>query len=102
MAMPTYQKMRKISMDFIIPENNIAQFVQSIADEHGVVYVRTALDDFAEKITELSGDDVKPDYTEKLIIALKKKGVIDSKQFVKILSAYLDEKIQHSEKSSDT
>lgn len=89
-------------MDLIIPENNIAQFVQSIADAHGVVYVRTALDDFAEKITELSGDDVKPDYTEKLIITLKKKGVIDSRQFVKILGAYLDEKIQQLDNSSDT
>lgn len=89
-------------MDLIIPEKNIAQFVQNLADEHGIVYVRTGLDDLAEKITELSGDDIKPDYTEKLIITLKKKGVIDSRQFVKILGAYLDEKIPQSDKSSDT
>jgi hypothetical protein len=88
--------------DLTIPENNIAQFVDHLAKEHNLVYVRTRLDDLAEKFSELSGDDIKPDLTEKKIIMLKKNGVIDGRQMTRILGRYLDEKKQHSDNSSDT
>jgi hypothetical protein len=80
--------------DLTIPENNIAQFVENLAKEHNLVYVRTPLDDLAEKFTELSGDDIKPDLTEKRIIMLKKNNVIDTRQMMRLISLYFDEKKQ--------
>lgn len=45
----------------------------------------------AEVITHLAGDEVKPDETEELIIALRRANVIDGPTMVTLLGRYFDE-----------
>jgi len=59
---------------------------------HDVVYERAGSSALAQAITRLSGDDGAPDPTERLVIALRRAGVIDGKTMVTLLSRYLNEK----------
>jgi hypothetical protein len=45
----------------------------------------------AQTITRLADDDVKPDETEKLVIALRRANVIDGSQMLILLGRYFDE-----------
>ena len=49
------------------------------------------MSDLAEVITRLSDDEVKPDETEKLVIALRLANVIDGPTMVTLLGRYFDE-----------
>ena len=42
----------------VIPKSGLAAYIQSLAAKHNVVYGRTTTDQFAETITQLSGDEV--------------------------------------------
>jgi hypothetical protein len=53
-----------------IPTTGVNLFVADLARQHGITYVRTNSSALAEVITSLSGDDVMPDGTEDLVIAL--------------------------------
>lgn len=61
-----------------LPIVDVKTYIERLAANHGVVYQRTGIDDLAETITRLSGDEVTLDRTEKLLVALKKSGVINS------------------------
>jgi len=56
-----------------LPTTDVARFVADLAREQGVVAVRTRLDEFAEKVTELSGDEVRLDKTELTLVMLAQK-----------------------------
>lgn len=75
-----------------IPTHHLADYVASLAEEHGVQYVRTSSDVLAEVITRLSDDEVVTDSTENLIVALKKANVVDGRTMVALLGNYLREK----------
>lgn len=78
-----------------IPTSGLADFVRTMARNHGVAYSRSSrsnLDDLADTITGLAGDEVTTDETEDLIVELKRVGVIDSGEMVEMLGRYLDEK----------
>lgn len=45
----------------------------------------------AEVITSLSGDEVKPDEIENLVVALRRANVIDGPTMVTLLGRYFDE-----------
>lgn len=74
-----------------IPSTGLKAFIADLAARHGVSYVETNSSRLAQLFTELSGDDVKPDDTEKLVIALRKADVIDGPLMVALLGAYFDE-----------
>lgn len=74
-----------------IPTTDLSKFIADLAKRHGVVYVRTDMSALAEVITRLSDDEVKPDETEKLVIALRRANVIDGPTMVTLLGRYFDE-----------
>lgn len=69
----------------------LSAYIADLAKRHGIVYVKTGSSDLAEVITEFSGDEVKPDDTEKVVIALRRANVIDGKTMVTLLGRYFDE-----------
>jgi len=66
-------------------------FIGNLAKRHGIAYIRTGSSALAEVITRLADDDVKPDETEKLVIALRRANVIDGSTMVTLLGRYFDE-----------
>lgn len=74
-----------------IPATGLSTFIAELAKRHGVVYVRDGNSALAEVITRLSDDEVKPDETEKLLIALGRAKIIDGPTFVTLLGRYFDE-----------
>ena len=76
----------------VIPSKNLTEYVAKLAQKHGVRYIKTANDALAEVITRLSGDEVIPDKTEDIIVALKRANVIDGPTMISLLGSYLDEK----------
>lgn len=75
-----------------LPVVGVKDFIERFAAARGVVYQRTYLDDLAETITRLSGDDVQLDPTEKLLVTLKRKGHLSGPQIMRLLANYLKEK----------
>ena len=74
-----------------IPMNGLSAYIADLAQRHDIRYVQTGTSVLAEVITRLSGEDVKPDETEKLVIALRRANVIDGKTMVTLLGRYFDE-----------
>ena len=74
-----------------IPMTGLPEFIATLAQRHGVVYKCTGQSALAQVITGLAGDDVKPDATEQLVIAMRKAGVIDGLTMLTLLGRYFDE-----------
>jgi hypothetical protein len=65
--------------------------IRKMAQEHRVVYVRTAHDAFAHHVTRLSDDVVELDEIERLLIALQRSGHLTRTQMVQLQADYLRE-----------
>jgi hypothetical protein len=74
-----------------IPTTGLREFIAALAKRHGVAYVMDGDFALAQVITRLSGDEVVPDETEKLVIALRRAEVIDGPTMVTLLGRYFDE-----------
>ena len=74
-----------------IPMTGLSTFIAELARRHRVMYVRDGNSALAEVITRLSDDEVKPDETEKLVIALGRANIIDESTAVTLLGRYFDE-----------
>lgn len=66
----------------LLPTRDVRDFVVSFARAHGVQHFRTGLDDFADVVTQLAGDEVTLDATGNLLVALRRKDVIDNVKLV--------------------
>ena len=75
----------------IIPASGLKQFIDDLAKQYGVTYVRTPSDELAEVITRLSDDEIVQDGTKDLILALWRAGVINGSDRVRLLGCYLKE-----------
>jgi hypothetical protein len=74
-----------------IPKSGLKSFVARLAIERNVQIETSNHSSLARIITRLSGDDVIPDETERLIIALRNAKVIDDKLMVEMLGNYFNE-----------
>lgn len=74
-----------------LPTKGVSRFVERFARAHGVTYVRTGLDDYAEAVTRTAGDDVALDATGKLLAALKKKDLINGRQLARLMTNHMRE-----------
>jgi len=74
-----------------IPSSGLKIFISELSKKHGVRYARTGSTVLAQAITRLSDDDIAPDDTEKLVIALKKAKVINGSEMLTLLGRYFDE-----------
>ena len=72
--------------------SDISSLVRSLATANEVNCIRTPVDALAEHFTRLSDDRVDElDETQLLIIALRRAGVIDKNDAMKLQAAYLAE-----------
>jgi hypothetical protein len=74
-----------------LPKVGVGAYVERLACANNVTYVRSKLDDWAEAVTRAAGDDVRLDQTEKLLVALKKKKLIDGRQAARLLTNHMRE-----------
>jgi hypothetical protein len=74
-----------------MPTKGVSGFIERFARAHGICYVRTGLDDYAEAVTRTAGDDVVLDATGKLLATLKKKNLINGRQLARLMTNYTRE-----------
>lgn len=74
-----------------LPKSDVRNYIERLAEHYKIKHQRTGLDEFAEAVTRMAGDDIKLDATEKLLVALKKNDLINAKQLARLLSNYLKE-----------
>ena len=74
-----------------LPVKGLRLFVATLARANGVVCKRTRLDDFAEAITRLAGDNERLDTTGKLLAALRKKAIINGPQLTRLMTNHMRE-----------
>lgn len=74
-----------------LPKTDVRSYIERFAEYYNIIHQRTGLDEFAEAVTRMAGDEIKLDPTEKLLVALKKKELINAKQLSRLLSNYLKE-----------
>ena len=65
--------------------------IRELAARHGVAVQRTALDDWADDATRLSGDDGVLDAVGELVVALRRAQAVDGIELTRLHSRYLDE-----------
>lgn len=80
-----------MTMPTDIPMTGLSAYIADLAKRHDVVYGKAGSSALAQVITRLAGDDVKPDETEKLVIALRRANVINGRIMVTLLGRYFDE-----------
>lgn len=76
---------------FDIPATGMRAYVANLAQQYGIAYVKTGSGALAQVITNLADDDVRPDETEQLLIALRRANIIDGRNMVLLLGRYFDE-----------
>jgi len=77
-----------------IPSAGVARFVQGLARRFKVAYVPNAMDQWAEAVTRLAGDEVHADDTEDLLVALKRSGKLSIDEMTLLLVNHLRERKQ--------
>lgn len=75
-----------------IRHDSAEQVVRDLALKHEIGVARTQLDDWADDVTRLAGDDVILDEVEELIVGLRKSGQVDGIELTRLHSRYLDER----------
>lgn len=74
-----------------LPQKNVSEFIQLFARSRHVHFKRSGLDAWAEAVTRAAGDDIKLDETGKLLVALKKKHLINGRQMARLMTNHLRE-----------
>lgn len=69
--------------------------VLELAKQHGITSEKDRFSDLATTITSLSGDVVTLDDIERMLISLKKKGVLTKRQILELEARYLTEAPEH-------
>lgn len=85
---------REPSNKSTLPTTGVGNYVQSLADVHGVRYAPTAADQWAETVTRLAGDDVRSGPVQDLLIALQRAGKLSKNDMASLLVNYLRERKQ--------
>jgi hypothetical protein len=73
------------------PTTDVGSYVRGLVAFHGVRYVPTAADQWAETVTRLTGDDVRFDPVQDLLVGLKRAGKLTKDDMVTLLVNYLRE-----------
>lgn len=76
----------------VLPTTNVAAFVADLARKAGVKAVRTKLDEFAEAVTRMAGDDVQLDAVEQTLVALAERNIITGRQMNELILNHIREK----------
>ncbi|MDF1485508.1 hypothetical protein PY257_10015 [Ramlibacter sp. H39-3-26] len=76
------------------PTSDVGDYVRRLAGFHGVQYVPTAADQWAETVTRLAGDEVRSGPVQDLLVALKRAGKLTKDDMARLLVNYLRERKQ--------
>ena len=77
--------------DEVSGQKTAAEEIYEMARRHAVQYVARPVDEWAEHITRLAGDDVRLDQTELLLVALTRAGHISGPAALRLQARYLHE-----------
>lgn len=76
------------------PTTDVGNYVRWLAGFHGVRYVPTVTDQWAETVTRLAGDEVRSGPVQDLLVALKRAGKLTKDDMARLLVNYLRERKQ--------
>ena len=76
------------------PTTDVGSYVRGLAAFHGVRYMPTAADQWAETVTRMAGDDVRSGPVQDLLVALKRAGKLTKDDMATLLVNYLRERKQ--------
>ena len=71
--------------------------VLELAKQQGVTSEKDRFSDLATTITNLSGDVVNLDDIERMLVALKKKGILTKRRILELEACYLNELSGHDD-----
>lgn len=63
----------------------VARYVSAMAQRHGIRFVPTYADRWADTVTRLTGDDVRSDATDDLLVALTRAGKLAPMEMIKLV-----------------
>jgi hypothetical protein len=75
-----------------LPTKEVEAFIRRLALLHGITAKRTALDDWADKVTELCGDEVRLNEISQLLVNLKRAHVLSSAQMARLVASHFRER----------
>lgn len=76
------------------PTKGVARYVVELARYYNVSYCYNAMDQWADAVTRLAGDEIVHDIVEDLLVALKRAGKITKQEVAKLSVNYLREQKQ--------
>ncbi|VEA69508.1 Uncharacterised protein [Serratia rubidaea] len=76
------------------PTKGVARYVVELARYYNVSYCYNAMDQWADVVTRLAGDEIVHDTVEDLLVALKRAGKITKQEVAKLSVNYLREQKQ--------
>ncbi len=78
-------------MRIAIPKSQYKQYIGELAKQHHIAYTKTGFGEFAKQFTLLSDDSVEQDDVERQVIALRRAGIINGRDMLRLLHGYLKE-----------
>ena len=75
-----------------LPTIDVATFVAQFAQAHGVSAARTTLDDWADAMTRVCGDELQGDETTQLLVTMKRQNYLGARQFSRLVLNHLRER----------
>ena len=76
------------------PTKGVARYVVELARYYNVSYCYNAMDQWADAVTRLAGDEIVHDTVEDLLVALKRAGKITKQEVAKLSVNYLRDQKQ--------
>lgn len=76
----------------VLPKHNVARFIKRLASENNITDSEDRIDRLASTITRLSGDDVRLDSIERMMVTLGRKGILNQEDIFKLEENYLNER----------
>jgi len=72
-----------------LPSIGVGAYVERLAQLHGIDATPERLDSWAEAVTRAAGDEVRLDRIGQLLVALKRRHVIDGRLMARLLASHL-------------
>ncbi|MDF1894352.1 hypothetical protein [Rahnella contaminans] len=76
------------------PTKGVARYITELARYYNISYCYNAMDQWADAVTRLAGDEVVHDTVEDLLVALKRAGKITKQEVARLSVNYLREQKQ--------
>ncbi len=79
----------------IIPQLTAEQKIRHLASQYGIVHHYSLLDEWCDKVSELSDDKVELDEIQLLLVELDRAGILTGKDNTILHGQYLQERINY-------